>query len=140
MSHGHCMHGVWSKNNIQYTQCTADSAPVLTMPVPALLSFLSLSSLLTARVTSLQLQTGRGGFPDIFSRLRRIQAEFTARDDPHHGPHPPPYPAYSPPAQTSPPPVFMFDNKTSMDMDKSGYLLTLLLLGKNFTLQPPTVT
>ena len=69
-------------------------------------------------------------FPDIMSRLRSIQADFTARDDPpSHQQVQHPGPEYSPPVQTSPPPVFMFDNKTSMDIDKSGYMLTLLLFG-----------
>ena len=64
-------------------------------------------------------------FPDIMSRLRSIQADFIARDDPLSHPH-----VQQPgPVQTSPPPVFMFDNKTSMDMDTSGYMLTLLLFG-----------
>ena len=75
-------------------------------------------------------------FPDIMSRLRSIQADITARDDHHH--HHQPHqgyrqsvPVYRPPVTTTPRPrpVFMFDNKTSMDMDKSGYLLTLLLFG-----------
>ena len=68
-------------------------------------------------------------FPDIMSRLRSIQADFTARDDPPQQHHQHPGLGYSAPVQTSPPPVFMFDNKTSMDMDKSGYMLTLLLFG-----------